>query len=190
VGWAAALLHRTSRSTKILLGRSVWTYITAYDLRFSRRWLWRMVSSWMLRRSSLIRIDVSKELSASFIRVTRIDGLGTTLAVTSTRCTLRNVGSYKSHTVYHPRRHHSSYIIAVSIDVCSVFGTTGVYSSNCSTSLPETAKVQCCTNWITRQRRFVLSVTMKIYLTAVIQAHRKNIYDPEYCETSTAFAEV
>jgi hypothetical protein len=31
----------------------------------------------------LVRIDVSEELSASFIRMTRIGELGTTLAVTS-----------------------------------------------------------------------------------------------------------
>jgi hypothetical protein len=47
----------------------------------------------MLRRVALIRINVSEELSASFIRVTRIGELGTTLAVTSNRRTvfLRNV---------------------------------------------------------------------------------------------------
>jgi hypothetical protein len=42
----------------------------------------------MLRRVALIRTDVSKELGASFIRVTRIGELGTTLAVTSNRRTL------------------------------------------------------------------------------------------------------
>jgi hypothetical protein len=41
------------------------------------------VSSWMLRRVALVRTDVSEELSASFIRITRIGELGTTLAVTS-----------------------------------------------------------------------------------------------------------
>jgi hypothetical protein len=48
----------------------------------------RMASSGMLRRVALIRTDVSEELSASFIRVTRIDELGTTLPVTSNRLTL------------------------------------------------------------------------------------------------------
>jgi hypothetical protein len=43
-----------------------------------------MSSSGMLRRVALVRTDVSKALSVSFIRVTRIRELGTTLAVTST----------------------------------------------------------------------------------------------------------
>jgi hypothetical protein len=38
----------------------------------------------MLRRVALVRTDVSEEPSASFIRVTRIGELGTTLAVTVT----------------------------------------------------------------------------------------------------------
>jgi hypothetical protein len=42
-----------------------------------------MVSSGMLRRVALVRTDVSEELSASFIRVKRIDELGTMLAATS-----------------------------------------------------------------------------------------------------------
>jgi hypothetical protein len=43
----------------------------------------------MLRRLALVRTDISGELSASFIRVTIIDELGTTLALTSYRRTLR-----------------------------------------------------------------------------------------------------
>jgi hypothetical protein len=42
----------------------------------------------MLRRVALVRTDVSEERRASIIRVTRIDELGTTLAVTSNRRTL------------------------------------------------------------------------------------------------------
>jgi hypothetical protein len=48
-----------------------------------------MASSGMLRRVTLVRTDVSEELSASFIRVTRISELGTTLSVTSYLRTLR-----------------------------------------------------------------------------------------------------
>jgi hypothetical protein len=74
-----------------------------------------MASSGMLLRVVLVRTDVSEELSATFIRVTSIDAVGTTLAVTNNRRALRrntdschrdeggakflrNVGSYKSHT--------------------------------------------------------------------------------------------
>jgi hypothetical protein len=48
-----------------------------------------MVSSGMLRRVTLVRTDISDELGASFIRLTRIGELGTTLTVTSNRRTLR-----------------------------------------------------------------------------------------------------
>jgi hypothetical protein len=58
----------------------------------SRQWLQRMASSGMLRRVALVRSDVSEELSASFIRVTRIGELETMLAVTCNRRMLqRNV---------------------------------------------------------------------------------------------------
>jgi hypothetical protein len=43
----------------------------------------------MLRRVVLVRTDVPEELNASFIRVTRIGELGTTLTVTINRRTLR-----------------------------------------------------------------------------------------------------
>jgi hypothetical protein len=46
-----------------------------------------MASSGMLRRVALVRTD--EKLSASFIGVTRIGELGTALAVTSNRHTLR-----------------------------------------------------------------------------------------------------
>jgi hypothetical protein len=42
-----------------------------------------MASSGMLRYVALVRTDVSEELSASFIRVTKIGELGIKLAVTS-----------------------------------------------------------------------------------------------------------
>jgi hypothetical protein len=65
---------------------------------------WRLLGC--VRRVALVETDASEELSAQFIRVIRIDELGTTLVVTSTDSChpdeggaefLRNVGSYKSH---------------------------------------------------------------------------------------------
>jgi hypothetical protein len=47
-----------------------------------------MPSCGMLRRVAFVRTDISEELSASFIRVTKIVELGRTLAVTSNRRTL------------------------------------------------------------------------------------------------------
>jgi hypothetical protein len=48
-----------------------------------------MAPSEMLHRVALVRNDVKEELSAPFIRVTRISELGTTLTITSNRRTLR-----------------------------------------------------------------------------------------------------
>jgi hypothetical protein len=56
-----------------------------------------MASPGMLGLVALVRTDVSEELSAYFIRVTRIGELETTLGVTSNRRTLRRntkVASY------------------------------------------------------------------------------------------------
>jgi hypothetical protein len=50
-----------------------------------------MVFSGMLRRVAPVRTDVSEVLSTSFINVTRIGELGTTLALTSNRRTLRRM---------------------------------------------------------------------------------------------------
>jgi hypothetical protein len=44
----------------------------------------------MLRHVTLVRTDVSEALSASFIRLTRISEIATTLAVTRDRRTIRN----------------------------------------------------------------------------------------------------
>jgi hypothetical protein len=54
-----------------------------------------MVSSGMLRHVALVRTDVSQELSAPFIKVTRIGELGTTLAVTTTDARCEEIPSKK-----------------------------------------------------------------------------------------------
>jgi hypothetical protein len=70
-----------------------------YNSHNCTRIICTMESSGVLRRVALVVKDVSEKLRASFIRMTWIGELGTTLAVTSTRRTLRrNVSSYKSHT--------------------------------------------------------------------------------------------
>jgi hypothetical protein len=61
-----------------------------------------MVSSGMLRRVALVRTNVSEELSASFIRLTRIGELGTTLAVTS---------NILEDTILHNHRHEKLQIL-------------------------------------------------------------------------------
>jgi hypothetical protein len=58
-----------------------------------------MPSSGMLRSAAGVRTDVSKELSTSFIWMTRIGELGTTLAVTSVRRLLVTASVFPSSTV-------------------------------------------------------------------------------------------
>jgi hypothetical protein len=50
-----------------------------------------MRPSGMLRRMAFVRNDVSEELIASIIRVTRLGELGRTLAVTGNRSTLGRI---------------------------------------------------------------------------------------------------
>jgi hypothetical protein len=60
-----------------------------------------MVSSGMLGRVAVVRTDVSEEPSASFIRVTRIGELGSTLAATSNRRTQRRNSEFHSSFLSH-----------------------------------------------------------------------------------------
>jgi hypothetical protein len=85
------IVRLVSQSIKLMqwqwseLNRTVLVHVWFIGLRLV---CW-MVSSGTLHHVVLVRTDVSDELSASFIRVTRIGELGTTLAVTSNRRTLR-----------------------------------------------------------------------------------------------------
>jgi hypothetical protein len=73
-------------------GVRVHTHTSTGETRIT---LWRMVSSVMSRRVALVRTDVSEEPSTPIIRVTRICELGTTLAATNNRRTLRR-GSFET----------------------------------------------------------------------------------------------
>jgi hypothetical protein len=75
-----------------------------------------MVFSGMLRRVALVRTDVSEEPSAS-IRVTRIGELGTTLAVTSNRRTLRAcVGCTVKYFLHVTLRRHGVIQVTGAVD--------------------------------------------------------------------------
>jgi archaellum biogenesis ATPase FlaH len=56
-----------------------------------------MASYAMLHSVSLIRTDVSEEISASFIRVRRLSEPGTTLVVTSNQRTLQRLTLFMIH---------------------------------------------------------------------------------------------
>jgi hypothetical protein len=63
-------------------------------LKFSRQWLWKIPSSRMLRRVTIVRTYALEEFIATIIRATRIGELGAMLVVTSNRSMLRgNVSS-------------------------------------------------------------------------------------------------
>jgi hypothetical protein len=68
-----------------LAGLKLWTLGCP---NHSQSLYWRMVSSGMLHHVALVRTDVSEEPSASFIRVTRIGELGTTLATRTHRASV------------------------------------------------------------------------------------------------------
>jgi hypothetical protein len=79
-------LHKHDERQKTFSDCGRLSFMTRRDTKL------RMTSSGMLRCVDLVRTDVSEERSASIIRVTRIGELGTKLAVTSNRRTLRRNG--------------------------------------------------------------------------------------------------
>jgi hypothetical protein len=82
-----------------------------------------MASSGSLRRVALVITDVSEELSASFIRVTRIGELGTTLIVTS-----------------NSREKLKSYIFSSYLEFRTMDNVHKPSSSQCCTLLPGPVK--------------------------------------------------
>jgi hypothetical protein len=68
--------------THLALSVPVTSLLSIYFSKHYEHSKGRMVSSGLLRRVALVRTDVSEELNASFIRVTRMGELVTTLSVT------------------------------------------------------------------------------------------------------------
>jgi hypothetical protein len=83
-----------------------------------------MLPSGMLHLVALARTDASEELSASFIRVTRICELGTTLAVTSNRRMLRR------NTKVPPKRRFLEYPRGVTSQKTQFFIVIAVKTPN------------------------------------------------------------
>jgi hypothetical protein len=95
----------------------------------SKKCQWRMASSGMLRHVALVRTDVSEKLSASFIKVTRIGELGSTLALTSNRITLRRILP-------------SSPILVTLMKVALRYSVTSVFRRATRRNIPDNAIIQ------------------------------------------------
>jgi hypothetical protein len=78
-----------------------------------------MASSGMLRHVALVITDVSEERSASFIRLSRIGELGTTLAVTSNQRTLRRKSSSETSVLTRATQHNIPADAILQIAFCS-----------------------------------------------------------------------
>jgi hypothetical protein len=93
-----------------------------------------MVSSGVLGRVALIRTDVWEEISASFIRVTRIGELGTMLAVTSNGRS-EDIPSYTAQLLRYPQdaqwtQFDTHYISEAMVKLGIESGTSGSVARN------------------------------------------------------------
>jgi hypothetical protein len=140
----------------------------------------------MLHRVALVRIDVSEELSASFITVTRIGELGTTIAVNGNGRTLRRNRRLLAVASIVP----SSPILVTLMEALNS-SETSVRTRTTGRNVPEDAIVgilslgikysylKSITHSQIQKEAFVFTSIPHINLHGVVLSHR---YDSKYFE--------
>jgi hypothetical protein len=132
----------------------------------------------MLRRVALVRTDVSEERSASIIRVTRIGELGTTLAVTSNRRTLRKKHNGITYSLVFLRSVRrflvrtsavpSSPILVILMKEALSSSKTSVLTKATRRNIPEDVILQTEANWLIYKPHSLTLILVCVRLTLCI----------------------